>query len=90
MVAGERPFARQTARQAMVATLEARPSELPGVPEELNGVVARCLEKNPQERFQAAQDLAFALRAARGRPGRVSRRWRMAAAAAALAAAGEP
>ncbi len=33
------------------------------VPADLDRVIAHCLEKNPEERFQSARDLAFALRA---------------------------
>src|SRR5205807_6933052 len=32
------------------------------VPLELERVIRRCLEKNPEARFQSARDLAFALR----------------------------
>jgi serine/threonine-protein kinase len=32
-----------------------------GLPAPLSGIVERCLEKNPQQRFQSARDLAFAL-----------------------------
>ena len=34
-----------------------------GVPAELAGIVAHCLEKSPEDRFQSARDLAFALQA---------------------------
>jgi serine/threonine-protein kinase len=82
MVAGRRPFARQTGRQALAATLEARPPELEGAPAELNNLVSRCLQKYPQDRFQTAADLAFALRAVEDRPRRAP--WLPAAAAGAL------
>ena len=35
----------------------------PGLPPGLQRVVHRCLEKNPEQRFQSASDLAFALEA---------------------------
>jgi serine/threonine-protein kinase len=34
------------------------------MPSELGRLIAHCLEKNPEERFQSARDLAFALRVA--------------------------
>ena len=37
-------------------------------PPALERIVRRCLEKNPEERFQSARDLAFALRRARPHP----------------------
>ena len=36
-----------------------------GVPLSLSGVVMKCLKKNPDDRFESAQDLAFALREVR-------------------------
>jgi serine/threonine-protein kinase len=97
MLAGRRPFDRETAAQTMTAILEADPPELAAsgnaVPAELTGVVAHCLEKDSRRRFQSANDLAFALRAVHGlepaaAPSR--RRWLPAAlwAASALALAG--
>src|SRR5262249_49150478 len=32
------------------------------IPDELSRIVVRCLEKNPDQRFQSARDLAFSLR----------------------------
>jgi serine/threonine-protein kinase len=67
MLAGRRAFARQTSAQTMVAILESEPPELAGpqnqIPADLQRVVTHCLEKNPRQRFQSAQDLAFALKA---------------------------
>ncbi len=36
------------------------------MPAPLDAIVRRCLEKNPQQRFQSAADLAFALRSIGG------------------------
>jgi len=70
MLAGRRAFVRDTAAQTMAAILEAQPPELGGtaklIPAELDRLVTHCLEKNPQQRFQSAHDLGFALGAILG------------------------
>src|SRR5262249_35654517 len=70
MVAGRRAFARETSAQTMTAILEGQPAELATtgkeVPAGLQNTIAQCLEKNPQERFHSAHDLALALRATLG------------------------
>lgn len=66
MATGRRPFARATAAETMAAIRRDPPEPAsptgrrlsPGV----ERVIRRCLEKNPDERFQSARDLAFALR----------------------------
>jgi Tol biopolymer transport system component len=66
MLSGQRAFARATAGESMAAVLRDHPPEpsksAPGVSVSLDRLVARCLEKNPAERFQSARDLAYALR----------------------------
>jgi serine/threonine protein kinase/tetratricopeptide (TPR) repeat protein len=66
MIARRRAFSGETAAQSMAAIMEIQPPKLNDstrqVPPELDVVIAHCLEKNPQERFQSAQDLAFVLR----------------------------
>ncbi len=65
MLAGRPPFRRDTPAETQAAILRDPPSALaddPGVPPRLAAVVRRCLEKNPDQRFQSARDLAFALR----------------------------
>jgi serine/threonine protein kinase/WD40 repeat protein len=63
LLARERAFEGATAAEIMTATLRVDPPELPSeVPNAIRQIVGRCLEKNPEERFQSAQDLAFALR----------------------------
>jgi serine/threonine protein kinase len=53
--------------------LRYNPTELPAaVPDAFRRVVRRCLEKNPDERFQSADDLAFALRQLTGTSGSAS------------------
>jgi Tol biopolymer transport system component len=63
MLAATPPFKRDTPPESLTATLHVDPPDLPAeVPDALQRVVRRCLEKNPDERFQSAEDLAFALR----------------------------
>src|SRR5580693_866510 len=65
MVMGKRTFERSTSADTMSAILNEDPepiSELaPETPVALQRVVMRCLEKNLEQRFQSASDLAFAL-----------------------------
>jgi eukaryotic-like serine/threonine-protein kinase len=71
MVSGRRAFRRDTAAETMTAILKEDPPELgemghpvsPG----LERISRRCLEKQPEQRFQSAKDLAFALEALTGR-----------------------
>ncbi|HZI66783.1 MAG TPA: serine/threonine-protein kinase, partial [Thermoanaerobaculia bacterium] len=61
---GESPFRAETDVETMTAILREDPPALQrkgAVPAELVSVVARCLEKKPEERFQSASDLAFVL-----------------------------
>ena len=65
MLAGRRPFEGNTTAETMAAILSSAPPELPvaerAIPPGLARIAARCLEKDPASRFQAASDLAFAL-----------------------------
>jgi len=65
MLSGRRAFARETGAETMTAILREEPAELEtsasSIPPALGRVVRRCLEKRPEERFQSAQDLAFAI-----------------------------
>jgi eukaryotic-like serine/threonine-protein kinase len=65
MLAGRRPFEGATASDVMAAVLTNEPASLveiaPEVPVTLWRIVRRCLEKEPERRFQSAGDLAFAL-----------------------------
>ncbi len=70
MLSGVRAFRRDTAAETMTAVLKDDPPELsdPGRPvsSALERIVRRCLEKNPEQRFQSARDLSFALSALSG------------------------
>ncbi|HEY3204943.1 MAG TPA: protein kinase [Thermoanaerobaculia bacterium] len=65
MVSGRRAFRGDTAIETMNAILKEDPPELStggrAVPPALERIVAHCLEKRPEQRFQSAQDLAFDL-----------------------------
>ena len=65
LLSGERPFKGDSAVQTMHAILTEDPPEIvttgPPLPPALERVVRHCLEKKPDERFQSARDLAFAL-----------------------------
>ena len=67
MLAGARPFGGATSQDTLAAILNAEPADLPAaeraIPLALERVVRRCLEKQPEQRFQSASDLAFALEA---------------------------
>ena len=70
MLSGQRAFRRDTPAETMTAVLREDPAELsnpvqPFSPA-LDRIVRRCLEKSPDQRFQSAKDLAFALSALSG------------------------
>jgi predicted Ser/Thr protein kinase len=62
LFAGRRAFTGETSAEVITAILREEPPELPDtVPAALRQVVAHCLEKKPEERFQSAHDLRFVL-----------------------------
>ena len=66
MLAGTRAFPGDSAVEIMNAILKEDPPEIPpapnrNIPPALERVIRRCLEKSPEERFQSASDLAFAI-----------------------------
>ncbi len=67
MLAGKRAFQRPTSAGTMTAILHEDPPDVSqialGTPPGLQRVLKRCLEKNPEQRFQSSSDLAFALEA---------------------------
>jgi Tol biopolymer transport system component len=100
MLSGKRAFDRATPVEAMSAILKEDAPELAdtgrNIPPALERIVRHCLEKNPEERFQSARDVSFALGALSGsgssataavRTG-ASRRWPWLRAVAELALLG--
>jgi serine/threonine protein kinase/Tol biopolymer transport system component len=65
MLSGKRAFQRDSPVETMAAVLKEDPPELadPSHPisPALDRIIRRCLEKNPEQRFQSAKDLSFAL-----------------------------
>jgi eukaryotic-like serine/threonine-protein kinase len=65
MLAGSRAFPGDSSVEIMNAILKEDPPDLSAsnrnISPALERVIRRCLEKNPEERFQSASDLAFAI-----------------------------
>ena len=70
MATGNRAFSRDSAVETMGAILRDEPSEIDlektKVSLGLERILRHCLEKNPEDRFQSARDLGFALAALSG------------------------
>ncbi len=94
MLTGKQAFQKATAADTQSAILNEDPPEVsksvPDVSPAMQRVVHRCLEKHPEQRFQSASDLAFALEALSESSGntvahsdkklwRISRLWSFAA-----------
>lgn len=65
MLAGKRAFQKPTATETMTAILRQDPPNIldlvPNLPLGLQRILQRCLEKEPEQRFHSADDLAFVL-----------------------------
>ncbi len=65
LLTGRRAFRRETPAETMTAILHEDPPDLAvtgvAASPSLARIVRHCLEKNPRERFQTAQDVVFAL-----------------------------
>jgi serine/threonine protein kinase/Tol biopolymer transport system component len=76
ILTGHRAFHRNSTADTMSAILKEEPQEIsklnPNIPPSLERVVRHCLEKNPEERFQSARDLAFDLEMISGASGMTS------------------
>jgi Tol biopolymer transport system component len=86
MLSGRRAFHRDSAADTISAILKEEPPDLSATNQSispgLDRIVRHCLEKNPEERFHSAHDLAFDLESLSGTSGT------SAAAASDTAAAG--
>jgi eukaryotic-like serine/threonine-protein kinase len=70
MLAGQRAFRGESAADTITAILTKEPPDLAQSNGEIHGgldrLVRHCLEKNPEERFQSARDIAFDLESLSG------------------------
>jgi Tol biopolymer transport system component len=70
MLTGKRAFKRETSAETMTAILREEPQALNDSgwqgPPGLQRILARCLEKNVERRFQSASDLGFAIESLSG------------------------
>jgi eukaryotic-like serine/threonine-protein kinase len=67
MVSSKRAFTGESGVEVMTAILRQEPPELDAaLPPSLDRIIRRCVEKKPEERFQSALDLAFALESISG------------------------
>jgi len=70
MLCGRRAFKQDTAAETMTAILKEDPPEFgkteTPISEGVERIMRRCLEKSPEQRFQSAKDLGFALEALSG------------------------
>ncbi|HYN42072.1 MAG TPA: protein kinase [Thermoanaerobaculia bacterium] len=66
MLTGQMAFRRPSAIESLSATLAEDPlsrlADPSSIPEEIEPILKRCLDKNPDDRFQSAADLSFQLR----------------------------
>jgi eukaryotic-like serine/threonine-protein kinase len=80
MATGQRPFGKMEHAQLITAILRqapAPPAQLnPQVPAELERLIGKCLEKEPENRYQSAKELAVDLRGL-GTPSSVTASWRV-------------
>jgi serine/threonine protein kinase/WD40 repeat protein len=66
LLTGKRAFQEESLVETMSAILKQEPPDAsalnPSLPVALDRIVHHCMEKNPEDRFQSAQDLGFALK----------------------------
>ena len=75
MISGRILFLRETSSETISAILRDDPRELSDIPPGLNATINRCLQKEKEQRFQSARDLAFDLRRHLPGAGAGGRRW---------------
>jgi hypothetical protein len=71
MLTGRAAFGRASSAETIAAVLREDVPDMPaaaGVPQPLERILRRCLEKNPAERFHSAHDVGIALEAVLDRP----------------------
>jgi serine/threonine protein kinase len=61
LVSGRAAFRRNTSVETLNAILNEMPAPLSSAPAAVERIIAHCLEKNPDNRFRTAADVAFAL-----------------------------
>ena len=70
MLSGQRAFQGESSIETLNAIIKCDPAEIAttnrNIPPALDRMIRRCLEKAPDERFQSATDLAFAIEALSG------------------------
>jgi len=70
MLSGRKPFEGESAAETMAAIVQKDPPELADstgrFPSHIERILRHCLEKRPEDRFDTAHDLAFALETAAG------------------------
>ena len=64
MLSGRRAFQGETPVDTLMAIVGEDPPALSGAAADLSEIVVHCLEKSPEDRFQTARDLGFALQVA--------------------------
>jgi serine/threonine-protein kinase len=62
MIAGHSPFLRGSSVEVITAIMNEDPPHLPKNVKDLEHLIAHCLEKNPERRFQSAHDIAITLK----------------------------
>lgn len=62
MITGERPFSGTSQASLIASILSAEPKRISSAPPLLDHMVHKCLEKNPDDRWQCAHDLSTQLK----------------------------
>jgi serine/threonine protein kinase len=62
MITGERPFSGTSQASLIASILSAEPKRISAAPPLLDHMVQKCLEKNPDDRWQCAHDLSTQLK----------------------------